>query len=60
MIFQDATRRCAECGQDYTWGEQDQRFAHERGYLPPKRCPACRQAAKRRREEHSFNGPRWR
>lgn len=49
--FQDETRRCMSCGGAYVWNERDQRFAHERGYLPPKRCPSCRAIEKQRRRE---------
>jgi hypothetical protein len=49
MEYRDMTRTCLECGGRYTWPAADQRYHHERGYLPPKRCPRCREAAKQRR-----------
>ncbi len=49
MKFNDETRTCIECGDTYIWSERDQRFSHERGYLPPKRCPRCRELMKQRR-----------
>ena len=49
--FQDETRRCASCGDAYVWTVRDQRFSHERGYFPPKRCPKCREWLKRHRRE---------
>jgi len=49
--FQDETRQCVGCGENYVWLQRDQRFSHERGYLPPKRCPRCRQIEKQRRYE---------
>ena len=49
--FQDETRRCHSCGEPYVWTERDQRFAHERGYLPPKRCPQCRATEKQRQRD---------
>ena len=59
MVFEDATRQCVECGADYLWSERDQRFSHERGYLPPKRCPTCRELMRERcRERETFNRPR--
>lgn len=51
MTFEDQNRRCVECGQNYTWSARDQRFAEQRGYLPPKRCPSCRERQKQRHRE---------
>jgi Probable zinc-ribbon domain len=53
-IFQDQTRTCVECGRGYIWSERDQKFANERGYLPPKRCPACRELMKQRASRLRF------
>ena len=49
--FKDERRVCVDCGDAYIWTERDQRFAHERGYLPPKRCPRCRQLQKQSRAQ---------
>jgi CxxC-x17-CxxC domain-containing protein len=38
----DRTLTCAQCGQDFTFTADDQRFHAERGYQDPKRCPTCR------------------
>ena len=38
----DRTLTCAQCGQDFTFSAEDQRYHAERGYQDPKRCPACR------------------
>lgn len=41
MTFQDETRPCLECGDHYVWASREQRLAHERDFMPPKRCPRC-------------------
>jgi hypothetical protein len=46
MEFQDQTRVCTDCGHSYVWRERDQRFAATQGWLPPKRCPPCRELRK--------------
>jgi hypothetical protein len=46
--FENVERKCYDCGAPYTWSARDQRFAHEMGFLPPKRCPACRELRKQR------------
>ncbi|MDQ3685458.1 MAG: zinc-ribbon domain-containing protein [Acidobacteriota bacterium] len=47
--FQDRILPCADCGEEFTWSAKDQAFFGERGFEPPKRCPACRQANRQRR-----------
>jgi uncharacterized membrane protein YsdA (DUF1294 family) len=39
----DRVIECVECGQKFLWTEADQRFYREHGWVPPKRCKACRQ-----------------
>lgn len=38
----DRTLTCAQCGQDFAFSAEDQRYHAERGYQDPKRCPTCR------------------
>lgn len=42
MAMADRTLNCAQCGQDFTFGAEDQQYHAERGYQDPKRCPTCR------------------
>lgn len=39
----DQVIKCVECGREFLWTEADQRFYREHGWVPPKRCKACRQ-----------------
>ena len=43
MVFQDRSLTCAECGDSFMFGADDQRYHMEKGYTDPKRCPSCRQ-----------------
>ena len=43
--------KCKDCGEIFTFTENEQRFYEERGFLPPKRCKNCRDARKASREE---------
>ena len=38
----DRTLTCVQCGTDFTFSADDQRYHQERGYQDPKRCPTCR------------------
>ncbi len=50
MNYEDRTLSCVECGQSFTFSADDQAYHAERGYEnEPKRCPACRQAKRSRR-----------
>jgi hypothetical protein len=54
--FEDHTRVCVECAGTYLWTARDQRFAHDRGILPPKRLagmPRTPEAAARARAEYA-------
>ena len=43
MVFQDRDLACAQCGEDFNFSSDDQRYHMEKGYTDPKRCPNCRQ-----------------
>jgi CxxC-x17-CxxC domain-containing protein len=45
-MTQDLLLTCSDCGQEFTFSNEDQAFFRERGYSTPKRCKACRQAKK--------------
>jgi hypothetical protein len=50
--FEDQTRTCADCEQEFTWTGGEQEFFHEKGFTdPPKRCKECRQARKADRDQ---------
>ena len=49
---------CADCGREFSFTAEEQRFFREKGYDPPKRCRECRQAKKERRDNDDRNG-RW-
>jgi hypothetical protein len=40
---------CADCGRDFAFSAEEQRFFREKGFDPPKRCKECRQAKKEQR-----------
>jgi hypothetical protein len=40
---------CADCGREFSFGAEEQRFFREKGFDPPKRCKECRQAKKEQR-----------
>jgi len=40
---------CADCGRDFAFSAEEQRFFREKGFDPPKRCRDCRQAKKEQR-----------
>ncbi len=40
--MQDEVITCKDCGLDFTYAVEEQRFFEEKGFQPPKRCPDCR------------------
>ena len=50
MTYEDRNLTCAECNSEFVFSADDQQYHAEKGYEnDPKRCPSCRQAAKRDR-----------
>lgn len=47
--------KCQDCGKEFIFSENEQKFYEEQGFVPPKRCKACRNAKilrlNRRKEE---------
>jgi hypothetical protein len=41
---------CADCGRQFAFSAEDQRYFREKGFDPPKRCKECRAAKKAQRE----------
>jgi hypothetical protein len=40
---------CADCGREFAFSAEEQRFFREKSFEPPKRCRECRQARKEQR-----------
>ena len=40
---------CADCGREFDFSAEEQRFFREKGFDPPKRCKDCRRARKEQR-----------
>ena len=36
--------QCKDCGEVFDFTENEQKFYEEKGFVPPKRCKACRNA----------------
>lgn len=35
--------KCWECGKRFIWEIEEQKFFKSKGFVPPKRCPSCRE-----------------
>jgi CxxC-x17-CxxC domain-containing protein len=46
----DKILTCSDCGQQFTFTEEDQEFYASRGFSEPKRCRSCRAARRNDRE----------
>jgi DNA-directed RNA polymerase subunit RPC12/RpoP len=55
--MKDKTLVCADCGKEFTFTADDQKFYAEKGFSDPKRCKECRD--KRKAEKGKFNKPRF-
>lgn len=57
MDFQDKTLACKDCGKEFVWTADEQKFYQEKGFVnEPQRCPDCRRAKKQARQD--TQGPR--
>ncbi len=56
MTYEDRNLTCVECSSEFVFSADDQEFHAERDYQEPKRCPSCRQAAKRDRDGGGSGG----
>lgn len=43
--------KCQDCGEEFIFSENDQKFYQEKGFQPPKRCKNCRNIRKDKRFE---------
>lgn len=51
--LKDKTIKCVDCGEEFTFTANEQRFYQEKGFTnEPKRCKACRE--KRKAEKNNF------
>ena len=42
----DKTIKSQDCGKEFVFTKREQEFYIEKGFEPPKRCKACRDARK--------------
>ena len=48
--------KCQDCGEEFTFTENEQKFYEEKGFVPPKRCKACRNARTLRLNKRNNRG----
>jgi hypothetical protein len=41
-MAKDLVIRCEDCGQEFPWTEDEQRFYEQRSLKPPEYCLICR------------------
>ncbi len=59
MALQDRTINCRDCSTDFIFTVGEQEFYAQKGFEhEPTRCPACRQARKRGRNDGAQGGER--
>ena len=46
--FKDETIICCNCGEAFTWSYGEQLYYRDRKLSPPRRCPSCREARRKR------------
>jgi len=57
MSLEDRTLTCVDCGSPFTFTVGEQQFYQMKGLMnEPKRCPACRSAAKIARQSGTYPG----
>jgi hypothetical protein len=44
--YESIKKICVECGKEFIYSIAEQKIFKKRGYLPPKRCPECREKKK--------------
>lgn len=48
--FKDKTIQCVDCGEEFLFTANEQRFYQEKGFThEPKRCKSCREKKKQER-----------
>lgn len=46
--IKDRWLTCLDCHNEFIFKIGEQKYYHEKGFEPPKRCPSCRPAARAR------------
>ncbi|MBA3321579.1 MAG: zinc-ribbon domain-containing protein [Pyrinomonadaceae bacterium] len=55
--YEEQTRTCADCEQEFAWTAGEQEFFHDKGFAdPPKRCTDCRQGQRAQRGGNEQRG----
>lgn len=49
MPDQDIKIKCEDCGTEFIFNIQEQKWYEEKGFIPPKRCRYCRNRRKNER-----------
>ena len=49
-MYADRILTCADCGQEFAFSADEQRFYAERGFTEPRRCASCRAIRKANRD----------
>jgi hypothetical protein len=47
---------CSDCGTAFAFEQGEQQFYRDRGFPPPKRCPACRAVRRQKRDALAARG----
>lgn len=47
--------KCQDCGEEFTFTINDQKFYEEKGFTPPKRCRNCRIMRKEKFNKSNVN-----
>lgn len=48
---EDVKIRCQDCGIEFIFSKEEQKFYEEKGFIPPKRCRFCRRTRKIRKNK---------
>ena len=54
--MQDIKIKCQDCGYEFSFSVQEQKFYEEHGFTTPKRCRYCRTRRKENIERRNKNG----
>jgi len=49
MEFKEKTLTCQDCGKEFAFTTEEQKFYQEKGFQEPKRCADCRKQRKQAR-----------
>lgn len=57
--MEDRKVKCEKCGEEFVFTAGEQEFYQEKGFTDPKKCKACRDAAKNERNNRSNRNNRF-